>query len=51
MYFSLQLNDRAEVIRDYKTGDSLCYAFIGEWNLDFIYLYLSKNIYNLLFVV
>ena len=21
---------RADVIRDFKTGDSLCYAFIGE---------------------
>lgn len=23
----------AEVIRDHKTGDSLCYAFIGEFVL------------------
>lgn len=23
---------RADIIRDFKTGDSLCYAFIGEFN-------------------
>jgi hypothetical protein len=24
-------DDRAEIIRDHKTGDSLCYAFIGQY--------------------
>ena len=27
--FPLEMN-RADIIRDYKTGDSLCYAFIGK---------------------
>lgn len=30
LFIFLSENGRADVIRDFKTGDSLCYAFIGE---------------------
>lgn len=48
MHISSQVNyDRAEVIRDFKTGDSLCYAFIGKWSvvLSLINIYPSLQSY------
>lgn len=45
----------ADIIRDYKTGDSLCYAFIGKRHcfclLTFVELDLSSELSELYFCI
>lgn len=41
LLFFFLFGRRADIIRDFKTGDSLCYAFIGELFALFIVYLLS----------